>query len=82
MTIQTKLNLLAAGVIAVGGLALAKPVAAEPVQGGCDAMYAALDAAVARCGSMGGTSLSWSGACSSTGYRLNTTCHTQLKVAV
>lgn len=73
------INLLAAGVIAVGGLALAgvTPAQAAIAFGGCEDMEAAIDENAQECWDLGGTRMTYSGSCGSNGYTLETNCYLQ-----
>jgi len=75
MTKRARINLLAAAIIAAGGLALGGVEQLQAaVFGGCEDMYAAMERKSDACFNSGGTSFSWSGSCSSSGYSLNTSC--------
>lgn len=76
MTKRSKLNLLAALVIAGGGIALGDvtPATAATVDG-CANMKTALAEERDACFSSGGKRMTYSGSCSSSGYYLETNCY-------
>ncbi len=71
------MNLFAAVIIMAASVGVSTTDAAEPVAVtylSCADMAAALDSAAERCWDMGGSSLSYSGSCSDSGYVLSVTC--------
>ena len=71
-----RINILAAAVIALGGLSLAGAQPAEAADlGPCDDFRTARMAALMECAESGGTAFQSSGSCGSEGYTLNTTCY-------
>lgn len=77
MTRRFQINLLAAAVIAAGGLSLsAAPATASSAKpDGCTAFHAARLQAFQECAGSGGVAFSSSGSCGSEGYTLTTTCY-------
>lgn len=77
MTRRFKINVLAAAIIAAGGVALFTPPAnaAARFAAGCASMQAARMQAYESCANAGGTGFASSGSCSDSGYSLSTTCY-------
>lgn len=75
MTFRSKVNMLALAVVAGGAFSLAGPARAEAAAFDCNDYYAARSDAITACAASGGTRISISGWCSSTGHQLNSTCH-------
>ncbi|HEX8452344.1 MAG TPA: hypothetical protein VF647_09625 [Longimicrobium sp.] len=73
------INLLAAAIIAAGGLSLTgvTPAQAATVVGGCENMLDAIAEHAQDCWDMGGTRMTYTGSCSSEGYTLETSCYLQ-----
>jgi acyl transferase domain-containing protein len=73
------INLLASSVIALGGLTLAgaTPARAAEAFGGCENMRAAIEENASECWDLGGSRMTYSGTCSSSGYSLETNCYAQ-----
>lgn len=76
MTKRLGINLLAATVITVGGLALSEaPAHAAARYSKCDEMMAEIDENLQECADMGGTRMSYEGKCTSDFYSYTTVCY-------